>query len=214
MVDVKHLYSRRAKVYDLSSNLYYLIGVRVAKFRREAVRALKLRQGSRVVDLACGTGLNFKYLEEAVGPLGHIVGVDMTAAMLAQARKRVESTGWRNVDLVEGDATQVILDQPVDGVLCTFAISLIPEHRALIRSLAAQLDVGGRMVLLDVKSGEGIVSILNPLAVWLTRPFGGSKDVLAQKPWLEMEKCLADVSITEHYAGLIYIASGTMLTKT
>jgi demethylmenaquinone methyltransferase/2-methoxy-6-polyprenyl-1,4-benzoquinol methylase len=211
MEDIKELYSKRAKRYDLTSKLYYFVGVRVGKFRKEAVRALRLHRGSRVVDLACGTGLNFPYLEEAIGPQGQIIGLDMTPSMLAQARRRVEREGWRNVELIESDAGHVALDQAVDGVLCTFAISLVPDYSAAIRNLAAPLAVGGRMVLLDVKSTEGAFSFLNPLAVLLTRPFGGTGNVLAQKPWLEMQKCLADVEIMHHYAGLIYIASGVKL---
>ncbi|HZC22878.1 MAG TPA: class I SAM-dependent methyltransferase [Candidatus Binatia bacterium] len=208
MPDLKELYSKRAKHYDLTSNLYYFIGVRVGKFRKEAVQAIKLQRGSRVLDLACGTGLNFPYLEEAVGPEGRIIGVDMTPSMLVQARRRVDREGWRNVELIESDAAHIALEQSVDGVLCTFAISLVPDYPAAIRNFAALLSVGGRMVFLDVKSAEGALSFLNPLAVFLTRPFGGTNDVLAQKPWLEMQKCLADVEVTQHYAGLIYIASG------
>jgi len=208
MEDIKELYSKRAKRYDLTSNLYSFAGVQVGKFRKEAVRALRLHRGSRVVDLACGTGLNLPYLEEAIGPEGHIIGVDLTPSMLAQARRRIERKGWKNVELIESDAAHVALDRSVDGVLSTFAISLVPEYPTAIRKFAALLGAGGRMVLLDVKSTEGAFSFLNPLAVLLTRPFGGTVNVLAQKPWLEMQKCLADVEITERYAGLVYVASG------
>lgn len=125
MPSVRELYSKRAKRYDFTSNLYYLIGVRVAAYRKDAVRALRLRRGTRVLDLACGTGLNFPYLEEAVGEEGRIIGVDLTSSMLAQARKRVERQGWKNVELIESDATRLGLNQPVDGVLCAFAIALV-----------------------------------------------------------------------------------------
>jgi len=49
MVEIKELYSKRAKRYDLTSKLYYLVGVRVGKFRKKAVQALRLHRGSRVV---------------------------------------------------------------------------------------------------------------------------------------------------------------------
>jgi ubiquinone/menaquinone biosynthesis C-methylase UbiE len=44
-----------------------------------------------VVDIACGTGLNFPLIEEVIGPDGRIVGVDLTDAMLAQAQDRIET---------------------------------------------------------------------------------------------------------------------------
>jgi demethylmenaquinone methyltransferase/2-methoxy-6-polyprenyl-1,4-benzoquinol methylase len=207
--DIKGLYSKRAKNYDLTSRLYYFIGVRVGGLRRNAIRALRLRPGSRVVDLACGTGLNFAYLEEVVGPEGRIIGVDMTPSMLVKAKRRIERKGWRNVELIESDIAKVRLGESVDGVLCTFAISLAPDYPAVIRSSAGQLAPGGRIALLDVKSTDGGLSFLNPLAVFLTRPFGGTKDVLAQRPWEEMQKCFADVEVNPHYAGFIYVAAGT-----
>jgi protein-L-isoaspartate O-methyltransferase len=55
------------------------------------VQALGLRAGSSVVDIACGTGLNFALIEKVIGPGGRIVGVDLTHAMLARAKDRIEA---------------------------------------------------------------------------------------------------------------------------
>ncbi|NIN67306.1 MAG: methyltransferase domain-containing protein, partial [Anaerolineae bacterium] len=52
----------------------------------------------------CGTGLNLGLLRDAVGREGEVIGVDLTDAMLAQARKLVQANGWRNVELVHSDA--------------------------------------------------------------------------------------------------------------
>jgi demethylmenaquinone methyltransferase/2-methoxy-6-polyprenyl-1,4-benzoquinol methylase len=52
--------------------------------RKRAVRALNLQRGDTVVDIGCGTGLNFPLLQGAIGPEGTIVGVDLTDAMLSQ----------------------------------------------------------------------------------------------------------------------------------
>lgn len=60
--------------------------------------------GDLVVDIGCGTGLNFPWLQEAVGPQGSIIGVDLTNAMLEQARLRVAKEGWKNIELVQADA--------------------------------------------------------------------------------------------------------------
>ncbi|MFQ5933789.1 MAG: methyltransferase domain-containing protein, partial [Dehalococcoidia bacterium] len=43
-----------------------------------AVSRLALEPGDVVLDLGCGTGLSFEYLEEAVGPDGRIIGVDVS----------------------------------------------------------------------------------------------------------------------------------------
>src|ERR1700744_4783332 len=83
-------YRRKAKHYDVTSRLYPAPGYPQRSQRLRAVRALDLRPGATVVDVACGTGLNFPLLEAAIGPAGRIVGVDLTDAMLAQAQDRVE----------------------------------------------------------------------------------------------------------------------------
>ncbi len=86
------IYRKRAKHYDVSANLYYLIGFREYAYRRKAVAALKLQPGDTVVEIGCGTGLNFPLLQQAVGPEGRLIGVDLTDSMLEQARQRVLTT--------------------------------------------------------------------------------------------------------------------------
>src|SRR3954468_21736272 len=95
-------YRKSARHYDLTSRLYYP----QRAYRRRAVQALRLRPGDSVVEIACGTGFNFPLIEQAIGPAGRIVGVDLTDAMLAQAQRRVESSGWGNVTLVHADAAE------------------------------------------------------------------------------------------------------------
>src|SRR5215467_13151484 len=79
------LYQKQAKGYDQSG----ILGLDA--FRREAVQRLELKRGDLVVDIGCGTGLNFALLQEAIGETGRIIGVDLTDAMLEQARRRVAS---------------------------------------------------------------------------------------------------------------------------
>jgi demethylmenaquinone methyltransferase/2-methoxy-6-polyprenyl-1,4-benzoquinol methylase len=97
---VRQKYSKAAGIYDLTMPCFKVWGVNDT-WRRKAVRALHLRPGSTVLDLACGTGLNFPFLQEAVGPKGKIIGLDLTAAMLAEARNRIKWHGWDKVELIE-----------------------------------------------------------------------------------------------------------------
>src|SRR5689334_7008047 len=113
MIDI---YRQRAKSYDTSG----ISGLE--PWRKEAVRTLGLTRGDRVVDIGCGTGLNFGSLQEAVGPEGRIIGVDLTDAMLDQARQRVTEHGWTNVELVQSDAAQYAFPDHVDGIISVFAL--------------------------------------------------------------------------------------------
>src|SRR5215467_2625167 len=85
------LYQKQARGYD-QSGIHGLDA-----FRGEAVRRLELRRGDLVVDLGCGTGLNFALLQEAIGETGRIIGMDLTDSTLEQARRGIAREGWNNV---------------------------------------------------------------------------------------------------------------------
>jgi ubiquinone/menaquinone biosynthesis C-methylase UbiE len=82
---IAHLYRKRAKHYDFSANAYYLLGVREFEYRKIGVGTLNLKKGDTVVEIGCGTGLNFSLLRKEVGPNGKIIGVDMAPEMLEEA---------------------------------------------------------------------------------------------------------------------------------
>lgn len=87
------LHRRRAKRYDWTTQLYYLFGFREWAYRKQAVATLALQRGDTVVEIGCGTGLNFSLLQEAAGCEGNIIGVDLTDSMLSVARERVRRNG-------------------------------------------------------------------------------------------------------------------------
>src|SRR6476661_4174384 len=70
-------YRKKARHYDVTSRLYPVPGYPQGAHRHRAVHALGLRPGDSVIDIGCGTGLNFPLIEEAIGPGGQIVGVDL-----------------------------------------------------------------------------------------------------------------------------------------
>lgn len=202
------LYRKRARNYDFSSQLYYLLGFRLAAYRKRAVAALKLHTGDTVVDIACGTGANFPLLQKAIGSAGRIIGVDLTDAMLAQARQRVEREGWSNVELVRSDAAWYQFPENVDGIISTWAITFVPEFDAVIRNGRKSLPAGGRFVVLDFKLPSGWLSRLAPLGVLLTRSFGVSMELAPRHPWESIASHFGKVSMEEFYGGFVYLAAG------
>jgi Methyltransferase domain len=64
-------------------------------YRERAVETLAPASGSVVLDVGCGTGLNFAGLEEAIGPHGRLVGIDLSSDMLARAHERVKRMAGR-----------------------------------------------------------------------------------------------------------------------
>ena len=205
---ITRLYKMRAKNYDISANLYYLIGVREYAYREMAVNALKLKQGDTVVELGCGTGLNFRLLRDQVGAKGTVIGVDLTAEMLSAAKKRTERHNWKNIELVRCDAATYSFPENADGIISTFAITLIPEYDNIIKKGAAALTHGKRLVVLDFKMPDNWPMWIVKLFVIITRPFGVTLDLADRHPWEAIDQCLDLVEFETRYFGGIYIAAG------
>jgi protein-L-isoaspartate O-methyltransferase len=89
--------------------------------RRRAAARLNLKPGHRVLEIGCGTGRNFAFLREAVGPSGKVYGVDLSTGMLRRARALCRREQWANVELTHGDAIEYICCEPLDGILSAFA---------------------------------------------------------------------------------------------
>lgn len=206
--EVVDIYRKRAKRYDFTANLYYLMGFREWDYRRRAVEALGLRAGDTVVEIGCGTGLNFALLQEAVGPTGRIIGVDLTDAMLEQARQRVADNHWSNVELVHSDAAKYRFPEGVDGILSTFALTLAPEYDRVIQRGSQALAGGGRWVILDFKMASGWLASLAPFLAYVTAPFGVRLEMADRHLWESIERYLPASRMTEYYGGFVYLSVG------
>jgi len=206
-------YRKKAKHYDTTSQFYPVPGYPQRAHRLRAVRALGLRPGDSVVEVACGTGLNFSLIEQAIGPDGRIVGVDLTDAMLAQAQHRIDANGWSNISLVEADAAEFDFPAEVDAILSTYALSHVSECGDVIAHGAAALSRGGRWVVLDLKLPDNAPRRLAQLGIALVRPFASIDEWTVRRPWVAiraaMQDTLADLSWTELCLGTAFLAAGS-----
>jgi demethylmenaquinone methyltransferase/2-methoxy-6-polyprenyl-1,4-benzoquinol methylase len=207
------VYRKKAKHYDITSRLYPAPGYPQRGQRVRSVQALDLRRGAHVVDVACGTGLNFALLQEQIGPQGRIVGVDLTDAMLAQAQQRIEANGWSNVSLVQADAAAFEFPSEVDAILSTYALTQVPGCREVIAHGAAALSAGGRWVVLDLKIPDNAPRRLAQLGVAAVRPFASIEEWMARRPWEAIRAAMADeltdTTWTELFFGTAFLAAGS-----
>jgi demethylmenaquinone methyltransferase / 2-methoxy-6-polyprenyl-1,4-benzoquinol methylase len=142
---VDAMFDAIAPRYDLLNRIL-TFGLDVG-WRRRAVRSLDLPAGSRVLDLACGTGDLCRVLE-ACGY--RAVGVDRSAGMLAAARTPSP--------LVRGDCLRLpVADGAVDGVVCGFALRNFLSLEPFLAECARVLRRGGRVALLEVSAPENAV---------------------------------------------------------
>ena len=206
-------YRKKAGHYDVTSRLYPVPAYPQKTQRLQAVRALRLRPGATVVDLACGTGLNFALLQQAVGPRGRIIGADLTDAMLDRARERVKASGWDNVTLIQADAAAYDFPAGADAILSTYALTQVPECAEVIASGTKALVPGGRWAVLDLKIPASTPAWLTHLGTATVRPFAAIDQWISRQPWqtirAAMQEQLTDFTWTELFLGSAFLAAGS-----
>ena len=108
-----------------------------------------LRPGMRVADLGCGVGMVTALLADLVGPGGHVVGIDASAAQIDQARERLNG-GGANTSFVQASATDTGLPrESFDLVYCRFLLIHLPEPERALREMWGLLKPNGLLVCED-----------------------------------------------------------------
>ena len=125
--------------------------------QREALEALELRAGDRLLDVGCGTGAAVRAAAEVVD---RAVGVDLSPKMLAEARKRA---GLRpGVEFVEGDSEELpFADGEFTAVICTTSLHHYPHPDAAAKEMARVLAPGGRVVIADGTSDTAVTRLFD-----------------------------------------------------
>jgi len=142
---------RLARFYAPQADRYDAFRARLLHGREDLIRALDIRPGMRVVELGCGTGGNLEFLAQTM-PLETLAGVDLVdlcPPLLAVARRRVAGMGLGNVRVIEADATTWRPERPADRVFLAYALTMMPDWRAVLDNAMAMLAPGGRLGLVD-----------------------------------------------------------------
>jgi SAM-dependent methyltransferase len=116
--------------------------------------------GEHIVDVGSGAGIDSLIAARMVGPAGRVVGVDMTAAMVAKARSAAESLAVTNLEFREGFAEALpVADGWADVVISNGVLNLFPDKAAGLGEMARVLKPGGRLqigdILVQKPVGEG-----------------------------------------------------------
>ena len=207
-IEAREIYDKGAWYYDLTVWLYYLAGMRIGLWRRKVIEALALQEGDTIVEIGCGTGLNFSLVEKIIGSKGRIIGIDISEAMLERAEERVQKAGWKNVELIRCAAADYRFPQDLGGIFATGVLNYEPAYDQVIRSGAKALAHGRRWVVLDYKMPTTWLRHLAPLFVLLGSSFGVSRDLMNRHPWHSVERHLRNTRMQELYGGFVYIISG------
>lgn len=159
----RFVYRLWAPVYDALVGGFFLPG------RKQALAALNLKPGERVLIVGCGTGADLPLLPEGVDA----VGVDLSPEMLTRAQTFLPLPD-HGVTLVQGDAQTLLVEKAAfDAVVFNLILSVIPDgHTCLLENLRA-LKPDGRAVVFDkFLPDQGKVSAVRYVLNWFSTLLG------------------------------------------
>jgi ubiquinone/menaquinone biosynthesis C-methylase UbiE len=122
----------------------------LAPFAQALFARAALTSGERVVDVGCGCGVTSLAASALVGAAGSVLGVDVSAPMLARAKERAD--GLPNVSFELSDATTHGFARSFDAVVSRFGVMFFANPVAAFANLRSALRPGGRVVFIAWRS--------------------------------------------------------------
>lgn len=146
--EVREMFDNIAPKYDL---LNHTLSVNIDRiWRRRVVNEVRRAKPRRILDVATGTGDLAIALARRIRDV-QVMGVDLSEAMLAVARRKVEARGLDNrIVLERGDAERLdVADASVDAATVAFGVRNFGDLAAGLRELARTIKPGGKVVILE-----------------------------------------------------------------
>ena len=171
LVTLRKAYARWAPVYDL------VFGALFNRGRRAAIAAAE-RVGGRILEVGVGTGISLP----GYSSRNRIIGIDLSAAMLRKAQRRVADLSLTNVERLEVmDAEHLSFpDASFDVVVANHVISTVPNPEAALDECARMLRLGGEMILVSrIGADAGLRHLIELLLQPIVRRLGWR----AEFPW-------------------------------
>jgi S-adenosylmethionine-diacylgycerolhomoserine-N-methlytransferase len=165
------MYRLQRHIYDITRR-YYLLG------RDELIEELRLDAGETVAEIGCGTGRNLVHMARRY-PTARFFGLDASTEMLQTAQAKVDKAGLADrIPLVHGFAQEFdprvafALDGPLDRIVFSYSLSMIPPWRESIDHALASLKPGGHVHIVDFGDQAGLPKWFRGVLFWWLDRFG------------------------------------------
>jgi ubiquinone/menaquinone biosynthesis C-methylase UbiE len=198
------------EIYDKASSAPIFLSwygeeilTRMKIYREKVVSYMDLSDNSIVLDVACGVGFNFRFIENYLSENGRIVGVDISPKTLKLAEKLAAKQRWTNIEFVNMSIMDYEPEILFDAAICTQAMEIIPE--AAVDKIFQLLKPQGRFAMIGMKISSRIpYRLLNPLTEYFAK-FGGID--IHRDVYKYIESKCSKVNYEEFLGGFYYILS-------
>ena len=182
---IEKAYQRYASIYDLT------FGKIFHKGRAVSVDLLAPLRDEKILEVGVGTGLTLPFFSHDC----HITGIDLSEHMLEKAHHKIESHGFKHVDVVKMDAMKMDFpDNHFNSVIAAYVISVVPDPVQVLKEMSRVCRRGGKIVFINhFKCDNRMIATLEEFASPLSKLLGFKTDlalepILAQLPELKVEK--------------------------
>ena len=181
------------KWYDIFSNFYDSSLEKIYfDSRKRAIELLDLKSGQVILDVACGTGANFKHIK-STGIDVDIYGTDFSKGMLNRGLSAIKKNNWNDITLFQADARklttsfikeQINKEPSFDLLICTLGLSVVPDWELVLNNMLHLLKEEGRIVIVDVFAEK------RTFHTWLIEKIAGGD--MDRKIWQTLEDRTTD----------------------
>jgi demethylmenaquinone methyltransferase/2-methoxy-6-polyprenyl-1,4-benzoquinol methylase len=145
---VHHVFENIYNKYDSMNSIISF--QRHKAWRKDVMKQMDVREGSRALDVCCGTGDWALSLSEEVGPSGEVIGLDFSENMLTVAEQKKENSNLKNIHFIHGNAMELpYADNSFDYVTIGFGLRNVPDYLTVLRELHRVVKPQGIVVCLE-----------------------------------------------------------------
>lgn len=206
------------KWYDVFSNFYdSSLEKLYFNTRKRAIEQLELKSNLSVLDVACGTGSNFRHIKEIDTEIA-LYATDFSEGMLRRAKQSIKTNNWTDITLFQSDARELstsLIQEKTDGVksfdriICVLGLSVIPDWELVLDKMIDLLHSNGKIVIVDVYAEK------RNFNTWLVEKIARAD--LNRKIWQQLKEKTSDFELEysevkeSKVGGKLFIASGSKL---
>ena len=184
--EIKKIYGGYSGAYDFIFKGFFYPRI------KHAIETMHIKPGDRILDVGVGTGLSLPLFPDFC----NVTGIDLSAGMLKEARKKLDKFGIKNVTLIEMDASNLAFgDDSFDHVISTHVISVVPDPVKVIAEMKRVCKKKGNIVLVNhFQSSNKVIAQFDKLISPMTKKVGWRTDLSLERLIRE-----TDLDVREQY---------------